>query len=110
MAEKRTYSKYCEEAAILLGKQIKAARLRRSWSQTMLCERAGISRVTLQRIETGDLRTAIGLFFEVAVLVGIRLFQEDKRSLGDRISSLEDQITLLPKPSPISDKDFDDDF
>jgi DNA-binding XRE family transcriptional regulator len=70
MAKQRTYSKYAQEAALLLGKQIKPARKQRKWSEQNLADRAGISRVTLQKMENGEMTCAIGLVFEAAALVG----------------------------------------
>lgn len=46
-------------------------------SEVDLCFRAGISRRTLQRIERRDPRYALGLFFELEVLVGVKLFDVD---------------------------------
>ena len=41
-----------------------------------LAGRAGISRRTLQKIERGDLKCEIGLVFEDANIVGVKLFPE----------------------------------
>ena len=57
MAITRTYSKYAQEAAVLLGEQIKLGRKRRRWSEQNLAERAGISRATLQKIEKGEMQS-----------------------------------------------------
>ena len=77
MAKQRVYSKYAQEAALLLGQRIKLARKKRKWSEMNLAERAGISRATLQKIEAGNMTPAIGLVFEVASLVGVSLFEQD---------------------------------
>ncbi|WP_411726550.1 helix-turn-helix transcriptional regulator [Methyloglobulus sp.] len=53
MPKQRTYSKYAQEAAILLSEQIKLGRKKRKWSERNLADRAGISRATLQKIENG---------------------------------------------------------
>ena len=69
MAKQRVYSKYTQEAVTLLGEQIKLGRKQRKWSENALAERSGISRATLQKIESGKMTSAIGLVFEVATLV-----------------------------------------
>jgi len=96
MANARTYSSYTREAAALLGKQIRLGRKRRKWTAHELAERAGISRATLQKIEKGDLSVAVGLVFEVAALVGVRLFDAERSTLAGHIGRTEDQLALLP--------------
>ena len=81
MVRQRTYSKYVQEAAQLLGKQIKLAWKQRKWSEQNLSDRAGISRATLQKIERGEMTCAIGLVFEAAALVGLNLFEQDSSPL-----------------------------
>jgi transcriptional regulator with XRE-family HTH domain len=110
MSKIRTYSKYAQEAAILLGKQIKLGRKQRNWSEQNLAERAGISRATLQKIENGDMSCAMGLVFEVAVLVGVKLFEPDKLPLSKHIEQTSDKIALLPKRILEKNIELDDDF
>jgi len=63
-----------------------------------LAGRAGISRRTLQKIERGDLKCEIGLFFEVAVIVGVKLFEiEDSAAVAMHIGRIDDKLALLPK-------------
>ncbi len=110
MAKQRTYSKYTLEAVTLLGDQIKLSRKQRKWSEKNLAERAGISRATLQKIESGDMSCAIGLIFEVATLVGINLFEQDKLPLSRNIEQTRDKIALLPKRIKRKTKAVHDDF
>ncbi len=110
MIKQRTYSKYAQEAALLLGKQIKLGRKQRKWSEMNLAERVGISRATLQKIERGEMTCAIGLVFEVATLVGINLFEQDKLPLSISIDQAKDKIALLPKRIQPKTKAVDDDF
>ncbi len=107
---KRTYSRFAVHAATLLGKQIKLARKERKWTEKELAERAGISRGTLQKIEKGDLRCEIGLVFEVAVLVGIKLFEAEQPSVATNIKHTDDKLALLPKQIRKVKKAVDDDF
>ncbi len=110
MPKQRTYSKYAQEAVTLLGKQIKLGRKQRKWSEKNLAERAGISRATLQKIESGDMSCAIGLVFEVATLVSINLFEQDKLPLSKHIEQTRDKIALLPKRIRVKTKAVHDDF
>lgn len=110
MAKQRTYSKYALEAVTLLGDQIKLGRKQRKWSEKNLAERAGISRATLQKIENGDMSCAIGLAFEVATLVGLNLFEQDKFPLSRHIEQTRDKIALLPKRIKVKTKAVYDDF
>lgn len=109
MAKQRTYSKYALNAALLLGEEIKTCRKLRGWSETELAERAGISRATLQKIEKGDMSCAIGLVFEVATLVGVKLF-EGEASLSDQIHYMEMMKAVLPKRIRAKEKAVKDDF
>lgn len=58
-------------------------------------ERAGISRTTLSKIESGEMGSEIGLVFEVAAIVGVRLFgTEDPAPISDLVSG---RLALLPR-------------
>lgn len=110
MARKRIYSKYAQEAALLLGQQITLARKKRKWSLVNLAERAGISKTTLQKIEAGEMSPSIGLVFEVATLVGVPLFELDKQRLATSIELTQAKLALLPKQIRKQNKVVDDDF
>ena len=110
MAKQRTYSKYAQEAVKLLGEQIRLKRKQRRWSEKDLAERAGISRATLQKIESGKMSCAIGLVFEVATLVGIKLFESDRIPLSNSIEQTRDKIALLPRRIREKNKKVQDDF
>lgn len=110
MTKQRTYSKYAHDAVILLGEQIKLGRRQRKWTGHNLADRAGISRATLQKIENGEMSCAIGLVFEVAALVGVNLFEQDKLPLSRHIEQTRDKIAVLPKRIQVKTKAVDDDF
>lgn len=110
MTQPRTYSRYAQEAAVLLGEQIKLARKQRQWSEANLADRAGISRATLQKIESGSMSCAVGLVFEVATLVGIKLFESDRLPLSHQAEHTRDKIALLPKRIQTKRKAVRDDF
>lgn len=107
---KRTYSRYTREASILLGGMIRTARIERKLTAQELADRAGISRGLLQRIEKGDLKCEIGSVFEVATLLGIRLFDTDETGLTKHLRQTEDKLALLPKAVRKKHKVARDDF
>jgi transcriptional regulator with XRE-family HTH domain len=106
----RTYSRITRHAAILLGKQIRIARKERKMTTQDLSDRAGISRGLLQRIEKGNLKCQIGAVFEVATLLGLKLFDADESKLIARIRQADDKIALLPRHIHPRKKAVDDDF
>ncbi|TQV74535.1 helix-turn-helix transcriptional regulator [Exilibacterium tricleocarpae] len=110
MAKQRAYSKYAQEAAVLMGEQIKLGRKRRQWTEKNLADRAGISRATLQKIENGEMSSTIGLVFEVAALVGVKLFESEKLPLSKHIEQARDKIALLPQRIKATKKVVHDDF
>jgi len=73
-------------------------------------ERAGISRGLLQRIEKGDLKCEIGAVFEVATIVGVKLFDAEATSLTKYIRHTEEKLSLLPKSVRKNTRTVDDDF
>jgi len=110
MAKQRTYSQYAQEAAVLMGEQIKLGRKRHQWSEKNLADRAGISRATLQKIENGEMSCAVGSVFEVATLVGVKLFEPDSTPLSKHIEHTRDKIALLPQRIKAKTKAVRDDF
>jgi DNA-binding XRE family transcriptional regulator len=110
LKKERVYSGYSVDAVALLGKLIQLSRKERKISENGLAERAGIARSTLQRIEKGDLTCEIGLVFEVATILGTKLFDADRGSLNTQLEWADDKIALLPKAIRKSKKTVDDDF
>ncbi|MDR5876285.1 helix-turn-helix transcriptional regulator [Vreelandella gomseomensis] len=110
MKRARSYSRVTKQALSIFGKLIKAGRLERKLTATELAERAGITRKTLRNIENGEAGSEIGTVFEVAALVGVRLFDADERTLAVHSAHLEEKLTLLPKSVRPSKQEVDDDF
>ena len=103
-------SRYARHAATLLGRRIKMRRKLRGWSELELARRAGISRSTLQRVENGAAGCAVGVVFEAAALVGVRLFEADKPSLPAQISQTNEMTALLPRRARAAKGQTRDDF
>ncbi len=109
--KQRTYSRQSIEAAILLGKYIQHGRKERALTEVDLADRAGISRTTLQKIEKGELSCELGLYFEVANLVGVPLFNnENVASFTMDLDRINNKIALLPKSIHKKKKAVDDAF
>lgn len=106
----RTYSRYTQEACALLGGLIRTARKERKFTAQELADRAGISRGLLQRVEKGDLKCEIGAAFEVATIVGVRLFDADETTLTKHLRQTDDRLVLLPKRIKARKKAVRDDF
>jgi transcriptional regulator with XRE-family HTH domain len=106
----RTYSRYAQEASALLGGLIRAARKERKLTAQELADRAGISRGLLQRIEKGDLKCEIGAAFEVATIVGVKLFDATESTLTRHLRQTEDKLALLPQRIKTRKKAVRDDF
>nr|WP_272212352.1 helix-turn-helix transcriptional regulator [Marinicella sp. W31]MDC2878267.1 helix-turn-helix transcriptional regulator [Marinicella sp. W31] len=110
MKRTRSYSRTTKQALSLFGKLIRAARVERGLTAVELSERAGITRKTLRRIEYGEPGPEIGTVFEVATLVGIRLFDLDDQTLAMHNARLDEKLALLPKSVRHSPQEVDDDF
>lgn len=93
----RHYSARTLDAINLFALQIQLARKQRRWSEAELAERAGTTRPTIRQIEKGNPATSLGLYFEVATLLGIPLFDTDTQNLAAARNNLAYQLTLMPK-------------
>lgn len=90
----RTYSEFTTESILLLGQMIKLARKQREMSESDLAMRTGVNRSTLNKIERGDLDIHVGLFFEAATHVGLKLFDtDDKERLKDHRARIVEKIS-----------------
>ena len=107
---KRTYSRYSRDAVTLLGGLIRTARKERKLTVQEVADRAGVSRGLMQRIEKGDLKCEIGAVFEVATIVGVKLFDADESTMAKYIRQTEDKLALLPKSVRKRTRAVDDDF
>jgi len=107
---KSTYSHYALDAVSLISGLIRSARKERKFTLQDVADRAGISRGLVQRIEKGNLKCSIGTVFEVATIVGVKLFDADKSTLNQHLRQTKDKLMLLPKSVRKTPKVVDDDF
>jgi transcriptional regulator with XRE-family HTH domain len=80
-----------EEILHTLGENIKLARLRRKITASMLAERAGMTRVTLRKIESGDSGATMGAYAMVLFCLSLEkdlllLAQDD--TLGRKLQDI----------------------
>lgn len=76
----------------MLGERLRLARLRRRYSAESVAARAGITRVTLARVEKGDAGTSMGAYVAVFRVLGLQgdldaLGKDDQ--LGRKLQDLE---------------------
>lgn len=107
---KRTYSLGSQHAARLLGQLIQGARKEKKMTLSELAERAGISRGTLTKVLRGHLACELGIVFEVASIVGVKLFDMDEHEMASEVLRQEKQLTLLPSRIRNNKDELDDDF
>ena len=72
-----------------LGSDLKEARIRRNLTMALVEERAGISHITLTRVEKGDTGVSLGVYAKVMFVLGLiknlyDLADPDKDVLGRR--------------------------
>lgn len=106
----RTHSHYAREAAELFGLLIRSARIGRNMTVADAAERAGVSRGLVHRVERGDMGCSLGAAFELAAIVGVRLFQADPATLDKHLAMARGTLSLLPKAVHQSPRQVDDDF
>ena len=93
----RSHSRYAREAVELLGLMIHNARVERGYTVVDLAERAGVSRGLVHRIEGGEMGSSIGVAFELAALLGLRLFDAEPTTLTRHLAVEQHKLTLLPQ-------------
>jgi transcriptional regulator with XRE-family HTH domain len=96
MRRPHTYSRATLEAARVLGFEVARARRSRRWTAADLAERAGISVMTLRKVERGDPSVTLGTAFEVATLLGIPLFGASREELSELTTRGRERLALLP--------------
>lgn len=100
------------DAAVVLGQQIRAARVARTWTAVELAGRIGVDRRTVAAIEAGEPGVSLGNAFNAADILGVPLFgAEDRAELARLRREGRDRLALLPtrvdKPRTIAEPDDD---
>ena len=105
----RSYSSNTLDALKVMAQLIHLARKKKGLTAQALADKAGVSRGLIHRIERADPKCGIGVVFELASLLGVRLFSVDipLSVLGE---TLESKIAVLPKAvrtnAPVVSNDF----
>ena len=78
-----------KKAMAQLGADLKDARIKRSLTMSLIEERAGITHVTLTKVEKGDPTVSMGIYAKVMFVLGLidnlyDLANPDKDELGRR--------------------------
>ena len=83
-----------------MGNNIKLARLRRNIPMSLICERAGISKPTLIKIERGSPDVSVGLYAAVLNALGNRDSELAKVLREDELGrTIQDLNLVTPKRS-----------
>jgi transcriptional regulator with XRE-family HTH domain len=82
-----------------LGERLKLARMRRKLSNAVVAQRAGISRTSLYKVETGDPGATLGTYLRVLAALGL---EGDINALAadDKVGRKLQDLALEPRPSP----------
>ena len=75
-----------EKALHKLGRDLRDARKRRRVKMQLQSDRAGISRITLSRIEKGDPSVCMGAYMQVLFVLGM------ENRIGDLVDATTDKI------------------
>jgi transcriptional regulator with XRE-family HTH domain len=91
----------------VLGARIRAARLERRWTLDDLAERVGVTRVTMAKVERGDLSSRLGTVLEAAALLGVSVLGDVNGRQAE--AQLRDRLAALPLAAR-QPRRVDDDF
>ncbi len=103
-------SRMTKNTVSYLGNLIKLARKERGFTQEELAERIGSSRMTINRIESGNTQAAIGTVFEACFIVGIPLLGCDEKHVNNLSKMLSYMNKLLPERLTNKFTSINDDF
>ncbi len=97
-----------QKAALMLGENIRLARLRRKYSTQQVSERADISRPTLVSIEKGNPNVSIGAYIKVLFVLGLEkdlltIAKDDElgRKLQDAKLSFKERAPKIKTNTPV---------
>src|ERR1700710_937670 len=96
------------EAVRLLGARIQLARRERRWTLQELADRAGVTAVTMRKVERGDPSVRLGVAFEAATLTGVALFDPGAARRRLEVERVDDRLAVLPRL--VRRRQVDDDF
>ncbi|MBE0594735.1 MAG: helix-turn-helix domain-containing protein [Gemmatimonadales bacterium] len=80
-----------------LGERLRLARKRRKLSNTVVAQRAGVSRTTVYKVEAGDPGATLGAYVRVLAVLGLE-GDLDLLAADDRIGRKLQDLALEPSP------------
>lgn len=106
----RPYFTYSTEAAQLLGLLIRDARISRRLTVAEAAERSCTSPGLVNRIEKGDMGCSLGAAFQLATLLGVRLFDAGPATLTRHLEMERGKLKLLPRRARKRQRPLNNDF
>ncbi len=100
---------YARDAALLMGANVRMARINRHWTVAELAAHAGCSRHTIAAIEHGKAAVAFGHVLNVCATLGISLFVPDPAELARLTRAQQQVVRLMPNrvmPREVPSDDF----
>jgi transcriptional regulator with XRE-family HTH domain len=100
---------YAQDAALLMGANVRVERINRRWTAAELAARANCSRHTVAAIEHGRPTVAFGHVLNVCAALGIPLFIPDPAELALLSRAQRQVVRLMPNrvmPSQGRSDDF----
>mgnify|MGYP001436626570 CR=1 FL=1 len=100
---------YARDAALLMGANVRLARINRRWTAAELGAHAGCSRYTVAAIERGSASVAFGNVLNVCAALGIALFVPDRSELARLTRAQLEIARLMPErvmPRQVPSDDF----
>ncbi|MBA3896063.1 MAG: helix-turn-helix domain-containing protein [Sphingomonadaceae bacterium] len=91
-----------KRALAKLGADIKAARLRRRITTTLMAERAFVARSTLQKVEQGNPGVSLGVYATVLFILGLSERIADLADIGGDSLGLQLDEDRLPQRARVS--------
>lgn len=85
------------DAVTAVGLEIRNARQGRGWTKAELAERAGITPKTLRTVEEGSPGVAMGIVFEVALLVGLDLLGRPEDAMPALVERGRERLSMAPQ-------------
>lgn len=82
-----------------LGERLRLARLRRKLSSTVVAQRAGISRTSVYKVESGDPGATLGTYLRVLAVLGLE-GDINELAADDRVGRKLQDLALEPASSP----------
>ena len=99
---------YASDAVALFAALVRQRRLGRSLTVEELAEQSGLDVSILEKLELGDPGVPLGIAFEAAATLGVRLFDADENLLEMHLTQVKKALSVLPRI--VEPRELYDDF